>query len=197
MIDPDDSLPGYHLPGYDPYYDFYGGEPVSDDFRPITEEIYAEGPDMDFDDEGEGGGGGGVILHPFKILSIGNGTITIVPGMLNGTLALSSSGSSTEIPHVPVSSLRYLVVNVQASDTGIVSATYEVQTTAPDGLGFSENSIPTTFKLLVAILDDTVPYQALFHNLTLTPNRRYEVPKDSVSVGEYPNDIYWGWDVSI
>jgi len=127
------------------------------------------------------------------VISVGEEKITIQPGTINGLLALPLN----EIDHTKTENLRYLVIDIDMdASSGPTSATYAVDTEAPDAIEWNKDSIASSIKLLIAVIENSTIYQITTGNKLITRDAVHEVPKTSVSVGEYPNDIYYTWKVS-
>ena len=138
-------------------------------------------------------GGTTTVRSPFEVISVGEEKITIQPGTINGLLALPLN----EIDHTKTENLRYLVIDIDMdASSGPTSATYAVDTEAPDAIEWNKDSIASSIKLLIAVIENSTIYQITTGNKLITRDAVHEVPKTSVSVGEYPNDIYYTWKVS-
>lgn len=127
---------------------------------------------------------------PFEVKEISDGDVFINLGTLNGiapTNTKVSVGTGTE----------FLYLNVTCSATGVESLTLESDTSAPDGLEFTEDNIPSDFKYLIAIVgSNKLQHQIVNTNLFAEPVIAYEEPKESLQIGEYPNKVYWVWKVT-
>lgn len=127
---------------------------------------------------------------PFEVKEISDGDAFINLGTVNGIAPTNTSvtiGGGTE----------FLYLDVTCSATGVESLTLETDSEAPDGLEFSENTIPGNFKYLIAIISSNeVQHQIVNKNLFAEPIVAYEEPKEDLQLGEYPNDIYWVWRVT-
>jgi len=127
---------------------------------------------------------------PFEVKEISNGSAFINLGTVNGIAPGNfevSIGGGTE----------FLYLDVTCSATGVESLTLESGSSAPDGLEFSENSLPSSFQYLIAIIDgNQLQHQIVDTNLFAEPIIAYEEPKANLSIGEYPNEIYWVWKVT-
>jgi hypothetical protein len=92
---------------------------------------------------------------------------------------------------------EFLFLNVTCSETGVESLTLEANTSAPEGLEFEEDNLPSSFKYLIAIIDgNELAHQVVNQNLFAEPVIAYEEPKEDPELGEYPNKIYWVWKVT-
>jgi hypothetical protein len=86
------------------------------------------------------------------------------------------------------------VLEITVNSNGVSSISASVDSSAPDGIDFVKNGVNTSFKYPIAIVDeDRLVSQLVFSNLFFIPRIAYEEPKAQVSVGEYPNDIYYSW----
>jgi len=130
--------------------------------------------------------------HPFQITGITEDEISINSGTINNELVVPVGG----IDHSAAESLKYLVIDVDASANGINSAEFKVLDSAPDSFEFKENSIPPRMEILVAVINNLGWNQILNTNLTANIVRAYENPKETVNIGEYDSDIFWRWEVS-
>lgn len=130
--------------------------------------------------------------HPFQILEIGEESISINTGTVNNELVVPVGG----IPHNAVDDLRYLVIDIDASSTGINSAEFKVESEAPDSFEFRENEIPPRMQILVAVIKKFGWTQIVNRNLNANLSRAYENPKETVQIGEYDADIFWRWYVT-
>ena len=138
-------------------------------------------------------GGSSAVASPFEVLNVSEEKITIQPGTINGLLALPLN----EIDHTQTDDLRYLVIDINMdADSGPTSVTYNVDNDAPDAIEWSKESIPSSIKILIAVIEGSTVYQINTGNKLITRDAVHQVPKASVSVGEYPNDIYYTWKVS-
>ena len=128
-----------------------------------------------------------VKYHPFEVISVDSSDVVINPGLVNGVLPSSvtvANGSGTS----------YICLDIDADDTGITSIDLVVESSAPDGIPFEENGVNTSFKYPIAIVGETeVISQLVTSNLFFTVNIAFEQPKESITIGEYPNDIYYTW----
>jgi len=125
--------------------------------------------------------------NPFEVISVDSSAVVINPGLVNGVLPSSvtvDNGSGTS----------YICLDIDADDTGITSVDLVRESSAPDGIPFEENGVNTNFKYPIAIVSETnVISQLVTSNLFFTVNIAFEKPKESITIGEYPNDIYYTW----
>jgi len=128
--------------------------------------------------------------HPFEVISVSEETILINPGLVNGLIVSNSSienGSGTS----------YICLDIQADSDGIVSVSLTRETTAPDGIEFIENGVNTSFKYPIAIVSEkSLGSQLVKENLFFSIEIAYEQPKETVAIGEYPNNIFYTWRAS-
>ena len=133
------------------------------------------------------GGGGDPVRHPFQIISVGDDVI-LNGGLVNGIVLTDTSlnnRSGTD---------NFVVLEITVNSNGVSSISASVDSSAPDGIDFVKNGVNTSFKYPIAIVDeDRLVSQLVFSNLFFIPRIAYEEPKAQVSVGEYPNDIYYSW----
>ena len=128
-----------------------------------------------------------VKYHPFEVISVSEETITINPGLVNGLIV-----SNTTIDNGTGTS--YVCLEIDGDSEGIVSVSLTRETSAPDGIEFIENGVNTTFKYPIAIVTETeLGSQLVKENLFFSIQIAYEQPKDTVSIGEYPNNIFYTW----
>ena len=124
---------------------------------------------------------------PFEIISVGEDKVVVNAGLVNGVLPSNltvdnGSGSS------------YICLDISADTDGVTSVSIVRETSPPDGIPFEENGINTSFKYVIAIVTKTsVTSQVVNHNLFFNVDIAAEIPKTSVSAGEYPNNIYYTW----
>jgi hypothetical protein len=130
--------------------------------------------------------------HPFEIIGISEKFISINAGTINNELVVPVGG----INHDATDSLRFLYIDINAGEDGINSAEYKVKGSAPDGFEFKENNIPPRMEILIAVIKNLSWEQVVHTNLNANIVRAYENPKQSVSIGEYDNDIWWRWYVT-
>lgn len=128
--------------------------------------------------------------HPFEVTQIGESSAFINLGTINGIAPSNfevTIGGGTE----------FLYLDVSCSSTGVNSMSLNAKGTAPDGIEFSENNLPSSFEYLIAIISGRkLQHQIANSNLSALPQVAYEQPKANPSVGEYPNDVYWTWVIS-
>ena len=128
-----------------------------------------------------------VKYHPFEVISVNDESVVINPGLVNGVLPSSvtvANGIGTS----------YICLDIDADDTGITSVNLVSESSAPDGIPFEENGVNTRFKYPIAIVSETdIISQLVNSNLFFTVNIAFEKPKESITIGEYPNDIYYTW----
>lgn len=139
-----------------------------------------------------GASGVSATYHPFEIRDITEDGISINAGTINNELVVPVDS----ITHSPVTSLQYLVIDVDASASGINSAEYKVLGSPPDSYEFRENAIPPRIEILIAVIKNLQWEQVVSTNLNANIVRAYENPKPSVEIGEYDSDIFWRWDVT-
>lgn len=139
-----------------------------------------------------GASGVSATYHPFEIRDITEDGISINAGTINNELVVPVDS----ITHSAVTSLQYLVIDVDASATGINSAEYKVLGSPPDSYEFRENAIPPRIEILIAVIKNLQWEQVVSTNLNANIVRAYENPKSSVEIGEYDSDIFWRWDVT-
>ena len=139
-----------------------------------------------------GASGVSATYHPFEIVGITESDISINSGTINNELVVPVGG----ISHDAVTSLQYLVIDVNASATGINSAEYKVLGSPPDSYEFKENAIPPRIEILIAVIKNLDWEQVVSTNLNANIVKVYENPKSSVEIGEYDSDIFWRWNVT-
>lgn len=138
-------------------------------------------------------GGSAATIQPHEVISVGADKITINNGTVNNLITLPIR----EIAHEAVDDFRYLVVQIDLSEeSGPTGSTYLVLTDPPDAIEWSTATMPTQINVLIAVLKNKQAFQVRSGNFNVSRVIAHEVPKDSVSVGEYPNEIYWTWEVT-
>ena len=126
--------------------------------------------------------------HPFEVTEVSEDTVTINAGLVNGLLpdALNiSKGSGT----------RYICLQITGDQDGVSSVELKDEGSPPDGIPWQENGVTTSFKYLIAIVGEkNLISQIVSTNLFFKVSVAAEIPKTSVNVGDYPNDIYFSWE---
>ena len=125
--------------------------------------------------------------RPFEVISVSESAIVINPGLVNGLIPsnLEVEGSS---------GTNYLCLEIAGDSDGVTSVNLVLENSPPDGIEFVENGVNTTFKYPIAIVGETsLISQLVDHNLFFAIHVAFEQPKESVAIGEYPNDIYYTW----
>lgn len=125
--------------------------------------------------------------HPFEVIEVSSTKAIINAGLVNGLLPDSlsvSKGTGTE----------YIYLDISGDDDGISSVQLKSQSSPPDGIPWKENGVNSSFKYPIAIVSEkALISQITSTNLFFKIGVAAEIPKDSVSIGEYPNDIYFTW----
>ncbi len=133
------------------------------------------------------GENGFIKYHPFEVISVTQSVVVINPGLVNGLIVSNievANGSGTS----------YICLDIDGDEDGVTSVSLTRESSAPDGIEFIENGVNTSFKYPIAIVSDTsVISQIVDTNLFFSIDIVFEQPKTSVSIGEYPNDIYYTW----
>ena len=137
-------------------------------------------------------GGGSTVRQPHEVISVGEDKITIQNGTVNNLITLPIA----QIDHTQTDAYRYLVIDISLGDGGVTGAEYKVLNTAPDAIEWVEEDVPSKIELLIAIIEGSKIYQITTGNKFVQRIVADQIPKDSVSVGEYPNDIYYTFRVS-
>jgi hypothetical protein len=136
------------------------------------------------------GEAGSLKYHPFEVTQISTDKAYINLGTINGIAPSNfevAIGGGTE----------FLYLDVSCSASGVDSIQLRSKGTAPDGIEFSQNNLPSSFEYLIAIINGRkLQHQIANSNLSALPQVAYEQPKSSPSVGEYPNEVYWTWAIS-
>jgi hypothetical protein len=136
------------------------------------------------------GGGGSDSVEPHQVLSVGEEKITIKNGLINGLLCLPL----VEVNHTKTDDLRYVVLTIEMdTESGPTTATYSVENDAPGAIEWKEGDVPDKIELLIAILEGGKITQITTGNKTYRRIVAHEIPKQTVNVGEYPNNIYYTW----
>lgn len=129
--------------------------------------------------------------NPFEVIEVTDTSVVINPGLVNGVIPSNVSVSNS-------TGTSYLCLDISVDDTGVTSVELKNESSAPDGIPFEENGVSTSFKYPIAIVGETeLISQLVTTNLFFTVRIAYEQPKTSVSVGEYPNEIYYTWEQTI
>ncbi len=125
--------------------------------------------------------------HPFEVIEVGEDKVIINAGLVNGLLPNSLSvdkGSGT----------RYICLEINGNADGVSSVQLKDEQSPPDGIPWKENGVNSSFKYPIAIVGEKeLISQIVTTNLFFKIGVAAEIPKDSVSIGEYPNDIYFTW----
>lgn len=128
-----------------------------------------------------------VKYHPFEVISVSDDEVLINAGLVNGVLPSNLSTNNG-------SGTSYVYLEVRGGEGGVSSVSLKRKTSAPDGMPWKKNGVGSTFEYLIAIVTkDSVSAQVVNDNLSFDVSIAAEVPKSSVSLGEYPNDIYYSW----
>ena len=130
---------------------------------------------------------GFIKYHPFEVISVSASNIVINPGLVNGLIVsnINVTGST---------GTNYLCLEIEGDSEGVTSVDLVLESNPPDGIEFVENGVNTTFKYPIAIVGETsLISQLVDHNLFFSIDVAFEQPKESVVIGEYPNDIYYTW----
>ena len=133
------------------------------------------------------GDNGFIKYRPFEVISVSESNIVINPGLVNGLIVsnINVTGST---------GTNYLCLEIEGDSEGVTSVDLVLESNPPDGIEFVENGVNTTFKYPIAIVGETsLISQLVDHNLFFSIDIAYEIPKDTVSVGEYPNNIFYTW----
>lgn len=129
--------------------------------------------------------------NPFEVISVSDSVVVINPGLVNGVLPSNVSvnnGGGT----------NYICLSITADDDGVNSVNLVRESSPPDGIPFKKNGVNVSFKYPIAIVGETsVISQLVTNNLFFNVRIAYEDPKSSVSIGEYPNDIYYTWEQTV
>jgi hypothetical protein len=133
-------------------------------------------------------GAGSIIKYgPFEVISVSDENIVINPGLVNGLIP-----SNLEVANA--SGISYLCLEIAGDAEGVTSVNLVLESSAPDGIEFIENGVNTTFKYPIAIVSETeLVSQIVNHNLFFSITVAYEQPKETVTIGEYPNNIWYTW----
>jgi hypothetical protein len=125
--------------------------------------------------------------RPFEVISVSASNIVINPGLVNGLIVSSIDVTGS-------TGTNYLCLEIAGDSEGVTSVDLVLESSPPDGIEFVENGVNTTFKYPIAIVGETsLISQLVDHNLFFSIHVAFEQPKESVIIGEYPNDIYYTW----
>lgn len=127
---------------------------------------------------------------PFEVIDVSEDKVVINAGLVNGVLPSNLSTSNG-------SGTSYMCVEVVGNKNGVSSVSLTRETNPPEGLPWEKNGVGTRFKYLIAVVDKTsVVAQVVRSNLSFNVSIAAEIPKSSVSLGDYPNDIYYSWNLT-
>ena len=167
--------------------------------QPPTEVI---GGDIEFSETGWNlritalDSGDAASLDGFQITRVSEDFIFINPGTVNGALVDASGGTYNKIAYNPSSSEQFLSLSVTTGDFKPTAVSYDISSSPPDGIDIVKNQPPASLKILLAIIKSQTVIQNTPGNITISPSEVIEIPKTSVQIGEYPNDIYYSWYVT-
>jgi hypothetical protein len=133
------------------------------------------------------GKNGFIKYHPFEVITVTESVVVINPGLVNGLIV-----SNVEVANG--SGTSYICLDIDGDEDGVTSVSLTRESSPPDGIEFIENGVNTSFKYPIAIVSETsIISQIVDTNLFFSIEIVFEQPKTSVSIGEYPNDIYYTW----
>lgn len=142
-------------------------------------------------------GSGGSESCPFD-LTIGgtDGTeLKVKPGTINSLLPSNVSSTFT-LPANTSSYTRYLVLTASCSDGQVTSATLSVDSSAPSPPGVAMGLPPTSFKVLLGLIDTGKAYRTIAcGSVSAKPVEAYRTDKASPVFGLSPYDIYYTWQI--
>ena len=125
---------------------------------------------------------------PFEVVQITEDACIINAGTVNGMLPNSFSVGISN------SGENYIYLDITADEQGVSSVELKKKSSPPEGIPWEKNGVNNKFEYLIAILNgDELSSQVTCNNLFFKLEVAHEIPKDSVDVGEYPNDIYYTW----
>jgi hypothetical protein len=125
--------------------------------------------------------------HPFEVTEVSEDTVVINAGLVNGLLPDSLSVDKGE-------GTRYICLEISGDADGVSSVQLKDESSPPDGIPWEENGVNSSFKYPIAIVGEKkLISQIVTTNLFFKIGVAAEIPKDSVDIGEYPNDIYFTW----
>ena len=116
----------------------------------------------------------------------------VAPGVINNHYA----GPAGIINHTAGTNLDYLVLDVTAGQDGISAAEIKVNSNAPSGFEWSENSAPGNFEVLLAVFDNSQKWQIVRNNLYADVRTAHTNIKQNISIGEYDSDVYYQWRIA-
>jgi len=138
-------------------------------------------------------GGGATVRQPHEVISVEEEKIKIQNGTVNNLITLPIA----EIPHTKTDDYKYLIIEISIdSDNGVQGAEYKILDDAPDAIEWGEDDVPDTIELLIAIIQGSTIHQITTGNKFVQRIVAHQIPKDVVSVGEYPNEIYYTYRVT-
>lgn len=135
-------------------------------------------------------GSNSILYSPFQVISVDEDFVTINAGLVNGLI----------VPNVKIANSAntgYISLEIRGDSDGVIDATIVRDSSPPDAIPFVENGVNTTFKYPIAIVEqESLTSQLVNYNLFFKVGIAFEQPKESVLLGEYPNNIYYTWRAS-
>ena len=126
--------------------------------------------------------------HPFQVTEIGEDVCIINGGLVNGVLPNSLSVD------IDAEDLNYIFLEIDADAEGVSAVELKSDGSPPEGIPWEKNGVNTKFQYLIAIVNKgELTSQITCTNLFFKLEVAHEIPKDTVAIGEYPNDIYYTW----
>ena len=129
--------------------------------------------------------------------------VKVWPGLLGGSVL----GNHTEEKSVSkgAGTLKFVYLDVTTANGGVSSVEWNWQNTAPDGIEVNKDFPPTSFKLVIGIIEgrtdsnqnkSVLPFKTVACSIGIKPIESIREPKTSPPVGELPYKIFYTWEVS-
>ena len=126
--------------------------------------------------------------------TINDDQLTVRPGTVNQIIATNYQDSFT----IDTETKQYFVLDCVINNGRLVSMSFAVDAEEPGAPTVEKNLPPSTFKILVAILDNG-SYNKVIGNGMVTANvvevYRAAKPPGDTGAGELPLDIYYTWSI--
>lgn len=133
------------------------------------------------------------VPYPFDI-SITGTTAIFRAGTINGLLPSNYLTGVT----VVASGTRYLVLNCTASNGQITAASFEADSSVPPALAPTAGQPPTSFKVLIGVSIDAVPFKVWGSgNIQAFGREMFRLAVASPVAGQLPYSIYYTWEFSV
>jgi hypothetical protein len=125
--------------------------------------------------------------HPFEVIEVAEDKVVINAGLVNGLLPDALTVDKGD-------GVQYICLEITGDADGVSTVQLKSEQNPPDGIPWEENGVNSNFKYPIAIVEEKeLLSQIVSSNLFFKIGVAAEIPKDSVSIGEYPNEIYFTW----